>query len=752
LKEIHQQYQLAGADIIYSATFGANRIKLSEQKINNVEKINKELYALAKEAVGKNCLVAADIGPLGEFIKPLGNLDFEEAVSIFKEQVNALSRAGADLFVIETMMDIQEARAALLAVKEACDKWTIVTMTFEASGRTLYGTTPLSALITLQALGADSFGANCSTGPKDMLGVIKSIKPYAKVFLTAKPNAGLPKFVGNKTVFDMETREFALFAKKFVSSGVNLIGGCCGTTPQHILETKNKIVKLTPTPPLKKSIAALSSSRESLILEKQKDILIIGESINPTGKKLLREELKTGKFTLVRKLAKEQEVGGAHLLDVNVAVTPDDEEKIMLQAISVLLQTTKLPLVIDSSNVKVIEQALRFYPGRALINSISGEERKMKPLLSLAKKYGAIFILLPVVGKVPQSFKERKKVIQKILKEAKKAGFCKDDMIIDALVMTISSHPDAAKNTFKTIQWCKKILKIKSLIGLSNISFGLPKRQVLNTTFLNLARKQGLSLAIANPLQNNREINKLAKGVLLNKDKALGKFLKYYSTKSEAKDILIKTPGKIEEEIYQAIIEGNKQDISSFLKRAIKEGKNPLSLMQGVLIPAIVKVGGLFEKKQYFLPQLVASAEAMKEGALCLAPYLKNKTQNDRKAIVILATVEGDIHDIGKNIVSLMLLNHGFKIIDLGKDVCAQKIIQAIKLHHPDIVGLSALMTTTMVNMKKVIELAKSENLNCKFMIGGAVVTSGYAESIGASYAKDGVSAVHIAKNLSANT
>lgn len=750
LRQIHRGYRESGSDIIYTATFGANRIKLASKKIKNVKEINRDLCSLAKEEAGANCFVAGDIGPLGVFIEPFGALAFEEAVDIFKEQIKAQLSAGVDLFVIETMMDIQEARAALLAVKELCDKFTIVSMTYEHSGRTLNGTTPLSALITLQSLGADCVGANCSTGPADMLKIIKALKPYSKVPIAVKPNAGIPELIGGQAHFNMKAHDFGVFAPKFASYGINMFGGCCGTTPEHIRAAKIKLSGKKPISPLRKSISALSSASSCRIFKEQKDVFIIGESINPTGKPLFQQELKKGKMTLLRRLANEQKDNGADLLDVNIGIPQANEEKLMLRAISILSRITDLALAIDSSNINVIEKALRFYPGRALINSISGEDAKLKPLLDIAKKYGAMFIALPIAGKtLPANISERKKVIKKIFQEAKALGFSKEDFIVDCLVLTVSSHPQAAVEVLKTISWCKKEFKADSIIGLSNISFGLPRREIINTTFLNMAKKFGLTFAIANPLQKKNFIDIKAKALLLNKKNAATDFIKHYSKKPDKK--INYRAGKIlpaEKELQKAVIEGNRQDIAGLVRALLKTGKNPFSIMQDILIPAIIKVGELFETKEYFLPQLIASAEAMKRGTEVLSPYIKKQGKKEKKAIVMLATVQGDIHDIGKNIVSLLLENHGFEIIDLGKDVSAQKIIQAIKMYKPNMVGLSALMTTTMVNMKQVIELANRENLKCEFMVGGAVVTKSFADSIDAAYAKDGVSAVHVAKKL----
>jgi 5-methyltetrahydrofolate--homocysteine methyltransferase len=748
---IHSAYSASGSDIVYSSTFGANRVKLRAYGIKDVVGINKELALIAKDAVAKKALVAGDIGSTGKFVKPFGSLEFEEAVDIFKEQAKGLLLGKVDLFVIETMMDIQEARAALLAVRELSDKFTIVTMTFEKSGRTLNGNDPQSALITLQSLGADAFGCNCSSGPQGMLKIISLMKPYATVPLVAKPNAGMPSLANGKTTFEMSALEFARLTAKLVSSGANLVGGCCGTHPEHIKQLKKAILNKKPIAPYQESIAALSSARGAFIFRK-KVFTIVGEKINPTGKKKLQQELKRGNLALLSQLAGNQQQQGAKILDVNVSMPKVEEKKLMLKAISTLAVCVELPLAIDSSNPKVIKEALRFYPGRALINSLSAEKHRLKTILPLAKKYGAMFILLPIAGReVPLTFKKRKKIIQKAIKEAKKVGFSDNDIIIDGLVMAVSSFSGASREALKTIEWCSNVLKYKSIVGLSNISFGLPGRHLINRAFLTLAKAKGLNSAIADPSDNRQEKNKLAIDLLLNKKKASLKFINKYSRlKAKQKVGKIKVIS-LPEQIAEAILEGNSACIAGIVKQALKDGVSAFVLIEKYMIPAIIKVGELFERKEYFLPQLIASAQSMKRGVKILKPLLKDaKFVKIKKAVIMLATVEGDIHDIGKNIVALLLENHGFEIIDLGKDVSAQKIIQEIKHCKPDIVGLSALMTTTMVNMREVIALAKKEGLKCKFMAGGAVVNKAYADSIGATYAKDGVEAVRIAKDLTA--
>ncbi len=750
LSAVHAAYCKAGADIIYTSTFGANRFKLKPYGNYNVGRVNKELALIAKKAAKGKTLVAGDIGPTGEFVEPFGPLKFEEAIKIFKEQVKGLLSGGVDLFVIETMMDIQEARAALIAVKEITNKFTMVTMTYELDGRTLNGTDPLTALITLQSLGADAFGCNCSVGPQHILKFIKTIKPYARVPLIAKPNAGMPRLVKGKTSFDMGPEEFASFAKRLVLAGASMLGGCCGTRPEHIESLNKKVVGLKPRLPLNKSLSAVSSLRGSVIFKRAKSFIVIGEGINPTGKKILQKELSQGKTSLIRHLAKEQEASGASLLDVNVGVGGIDEVKILKKVINMLAISSKLPLVIDSSKVEAIEAALRIYPGRALINSITGEKNKLKKLLSLAAKYGAMFIILPLKGKnIPETFLKRREIIRYIFKQAEAFGFSKQDIIIDAMALAVSSKPFAALETLKTISWSSGSFKSNSLVGLSNVSFGMPQRPLINATFLAMAKDKGLNIAIANPSQLKLRFSKHAENLLMNKDKDAQAFLAHFSKTStqKPKTSTLLSP---EQKISQAVIEGNREDIKGFIKEVIASGLVAEKLISQLMIPAINKVGDLFDKKEYFLPQLIASAETMRIAFGQLKPYLKGKEpQKGRRTVIILATVKGDIHDIGKNIVALMLKNHGFEVVDLGKDVSTERITKAIKCHKSPIVGLSSLMTTTMINMKEVVDKIKKQRLNCRFIVGGAVVTRAYARSLGAKYAGDSVEAVRVAKKIS---
>ena len=509
IQNIHRAYQKAGSDIIYTCAFGANRLKLSQYGFTNVREINKRLAFLARRALGNEALIAGDISSTGHFVEPFGDLMFEEAVDIFKEQIRGLLAGGVDLFVIETMMDIQEARAALIAVKEITDHFVMVTMTYEPNGYTLGGTDPVAALITLQSLGADAVGCNCSTGPEAMLKLIAAMKPYATVPLIAKPNAGMPRLAGKETLYDMDPREFASWGKELAAAGVNLIGGCCGTTPEHIAALKERVGNARVIAPVRKSISAVSSARAFKIFDKSSPLLIIGERINPTGKKALQQELLEGKMNIVRQMAKEQETAGADLLDVNVGVHKIDEADSIKKVIRLLSTCTALPLVIDSPNTETIKAALRIYPGRALINSISGERKKLKNLLPTASKYGAMFILLPVADKeIPETAARRKRIIKDVFQASRRFGFSKDDVVADGLVMTVASNPGAVKETLSTLAWCKDSFKCRTVLGLSNVSFGMPARKWMNAAFLAMAQAEGLTMAIANPARQGAHEDK----------------------------------------------------------------------------------------------------------------------------------------------------------------------------------------------------------------------------------------------------
>ena len=750
IQDVHASYQKAGAQIVYTCTFGANRFKLKQYGVKkDVYSVNLELARLAKQACGKKALVAGDIGPTGLFIEPFGPLSFEEAVDAFQEQARGLIDGGCDLIVIETMIDIQETRAALLAVKELSDIFTMASMTFEKDGHTLGGTPPESAIITLQSLGADAVGCNCSAGPEQMVEFIAAMKPYASVPLLAKPNAGMPRLEGLKTVFDMDAKSFAAYAGKLMKAGANLVGGCCGTTPDHIAALAKVGTGRKPVKPRRTSLAALSSARSFLRLDEKKPLFVVGERINPTGKKALQQELMEGKMSIIRQMAQEQEAQDASLLDINIGQPGIDEVQTIKKVIGLLSTSSRLPLVIDSSRVETIEAALRIYPGRMLINSISGEKEKLARLLPLAAKYGAMFILLPLTdGDIPHTAKKRQMVIQSIFQKAQKFGLTKDDFIVDGLTMAVASDAVAARETLAALGWCKKTFKCKTILGLSNVSFGMPGRPWLNAAFLAMAQYCGLTMAIANPASVELMNVKKASDALMAKDKAALHFINHFADSSAT--VLPKSTGtdvSPDQKVTAAILDGDRDHIAALIEAVLKGGRSANQLVDEILIPAIVRVGELYEKKIYFLPQLMAAAEAMKKALAYLDPLLK-KTAAAERGKVLLATVRGDIHDIGKNIVALLLRNYGYCVIDLGKDVQDEVIIEAAKKEKPDVIGLSALMTTTMVNMKDVIGLARAHGIKADFLVGGAVVTQAYAASIGASFAKDGVAAVRVVDQL----
>ncbi len=758
IRELQREYVEAGSDIICTCTFGANRIKLEERGLGNrTVELNKRLVHISREAASGKALVAGDMGSTGKFIKPLGDMTFEECVNIYKEQVKGLLEGGVDLFIVETMLDIQEARAALLAVKESCDLPVIVSMTFDENRRTLTGTDPVTALITLQSLGADAVGCNCSTGPEQMTEIIKLLKPYARVPIMAKPNAGLPRLVNGATIFNMGADEFGAYANSFIDAGVNLIGGCCGTSPEYIMKLSSICLGSKPKLPDPVRFSAVTSARKTAFFGFDLPVTIVGERINPTGKKKLQTELKEGSINEVTRLTLEQVEKGATILDVNVGMPGINEKETMLKVIEHLGQICDAPLCLDSSSPEVLEAALRIYPGRALINSISQEKHKLDKLLPVAAKYGAMFILLPLSDEgVPKKAEQRREVILKVLGEASAYGYQKCDIVVDGLVMTVSSDQEAAQETLKLIDWCSSEFGSGTIVGLSNVSFGLPERSWINSAFFAMAIDRGLTMAIANPSSDLLMSVKMACDVLTMKDINSRNYIEYFNN-IEKPEAGIAQPSKSEkntgEKIYDAVLKGDKESIPMLIDKALSENTAPQDIVDMFLIPAINQVGKLFDEKKYFLPQLIQSAETMKKGFDCVEPLLKqDKKDVSDEVIVVVATVKGDIHDIGKNIVALMLRNYGFKVFDLGKDVSADKIISEAQRLGAHIIGLSALMTTTMVEMKEVITLAKDRGLESKFMIGGAVVDNEYAKEIGADgYSADAYEAVKLAKELSKN-
>ena len=752
IKNVQKAYFDAGSDIVYVCTFGGNRPKLDEFGLGDkLQELNSSLCTYSREAVGSEGLIFGDIAPTGELIEPFGPLAFEDCVNIYKEQAEALLLGGVDGFVIETMMDIQEARAALIGVREvAPDMPIMVTMTYGEEGRTLTGTDPKTALITLQSLGADAVGCNCSAGPMKMVEWIKAMKPYATVPLLAKPNAGQPKLIDGKTVFDMPPDVYAANFTALIEAGANIVGGCCGSSPAHIAKVKETVSALPAPKILRDKICAVSSASSVVELGSDKAFAVIGERINPTGKKKLQEELRKGSLSLARSYAIEQAKAGAALLDVNMGLSGIDEHSMMQEAIKMLSPLSSCPLCLDSTSPEVMETALRLYPGRALLNSVSAEKDRIERMLPLVKKYGAVFVLLPVTDStVPETLEERQEVTLSVIKAAERLGLGIDDCVIDGLVMTVSSSPTAPKTTADFIEWCSKELGANTTGGISNVSFGMPQRPNLNAGFLGLLIGKGLTTAIINPSSDTMMSIKYSTDALLGRDTKLSTYLGRYSGAIRAEQ-----PASIKvsplKQCYNAVIYGEEENISNLINDALASGETASDIVDNGLIPAIIEVGEKYDKKEYFLPQLMMSAQAMSQGFKALENVLSDSTQPAKNKI-IMATVKGDIHDIGKNIVSLMLGNYGFDVIDLGKDVDADTIIDSAVENNVTVIGLSALMTTTMPEIAKVLKRAEERGVKgLKFMIGGAVVDQEYATEIGASgYASDAVQAVKVATELS---
>lgn len=768
LIDLQKRYVEAGTDILFAPTFTASRIKLKEYGLeDHLEEMNRKLVALSKEAAkGTNALVAGDLTMTGEQLYPLGDLMFEDLVDVYKEQAKIIAEAGADLFVVETMMSLQECRAAVLAIREVCDLPVMVSLTYNEDGRTLYGTDPVTAVVVMQSLGADAVGMNCSTGPEAMLEPIAKMAEYAAIPLLAKPNAGMPELIDGQTVFNVEPEEFAEVGKKLVEEGAAIIGGCCGTTPEHIRALKEAVKGIPVKAPLQTKRRMLTSERKSVEITLDGRFMVIGERINPTGKKKLQAELKEGSLNLVRTMALEQEENGASILDINMGMNGIDEKEMMLRTIYEVTSTVDCPLCIDSSHVDIIEAALRIYPGRALINSISLEKEKFEKLLPIAKKYGAMFILLPLSDEgLPKDSAEKHGIIRTIMDEAVRIGMAKEDIIVDGLVATIGANPNAALECFETFSYCKNALELPTACGLSNISFGLPERTYVNTAFLTMAIANGLTMAIANPSQELLMNAAFASDMLLNKKESDIRYIERMNFLSEKyagmeRVMVQKTPagtsaagGETRKEstgsgVFQAVLKGNKEHVLEEVKKMLDGGAKPDEIINEHLIAAINEVGELFDKKKYFLPQLISSANTMKLAIEYLEPMLE-RSNTGAMATIVVATVEGDIHDIGKNLVVLMLKNYGYHVIDLGKDVPADVIVDTAMNEGAKVIGLSALMTTTMMRMKDVVELAKEKGCTAKIVIGGAAITESFSDEIGADgYSKDAAECVKLVERL----
>ncbi len=751
---LQREYMEARAQILYAPTFGANRIKLTEYGLENqIEVFNEALVALTRKSVdaflaednetGRQILVAGDMTMTGKIPYPVGDVPFETFVEVYEEQARLLAEAGADLLVVETMMSLQECRAAVLAIRHVCDLPIMVSLTYNEDGRTLYGTSPEVAVNVLQSLGVDVIGVNCSTGPEGMVAIVRKMAEYATIPILAKPNAGVPELDGRQTVYRMTPEEFAQSGRKLVEAGAGLVGGCCGTTPSHIRALAEAVSGMAVLQPLQEHKRVLTSERRMVEIELDGNFLVVGERINPTGKKVLQAELREGRLDMVRSFALEQEACGATLLDINVGMSGVDEKTLMQEVLYEVTSTVDCPLVLDSSSVEVMEAALRIYPGRALINSISLETAKCDTMLDLAKKYGAMFILLPLSDAgLPDNAREKESILMKIYAKAKARGISHQDIIVDPLVTTVGANAAAGVECFDTIAYCKNERRLPTMCGLSNISFGLPERITVNTTFLTMAMARGLTMAIANPCQSQLMDAVFAADMLLHHPSADVRYVEKMN-RMNAEDAQELSA------VFVDVVRGKGEAILSDVQQALAQGIIPEDITNGHLIPAINEVGRLFNENKYFLPQLIRSANTMKQAIDYLEPLFERNEGVHSLPTIVIATVQGDIHEIGKNLVALMLKNYGYPVIDLGKDVPAETIVDTALTENAAVIGLSALMTTTMMRMEDVVQLARKRGCHAKIVIGGACITEEFAIEIGAdAYARDAADTVHAVERL----
>ena len=753
LRGIHGAYLEAGADIITSCTFGGNRFKLSPAL--DVFDFNKRMVETAREAVrlsGRPAFVAGNVGPCGHFVKPLGDVEPEDMIAAFEEQIRGLVAGGADLLLVETQFDLAEARAAVVAARRQCRLPIIVSMTFE-QGVSLTGSSPEIFAETMQNLGVDVVGTNCSLGPDQMLPVVREILNVCSAAVMVEPNAGLPELRGNETVFPLGPEAFAEKTAAFAVMGASILGGCCGTTPAHITALR-KAVDALELPPrsLPAAHGICLTSRSRLVrISADAPFVIIGERINPTGKKLLTQELQAGQCDEALRLADQQVAAGARVLDVNVGASLVDETRMLPELTQHLVARLQEPLSLDSSNAAAIAAALPYAPGSCLVNSISGEGDRMDVLGPLCRDFGAPFILLPLQGaKLPVRAGERIAIVEGLLEKAEALGIPRRLMMVDILALAVSSKAEGALQCLEFLRWCTA-QGLPATLGLSNLSFGLPARDLLNATFLAMGAGAGLASCIANPSAQRLHEAFDALNVLRNHDPHAENFIAGYadwsagSGGSGGKAVRAAASATLGE----AVLNGDKENVLPLLEAEIDKGAEPFALVNDVLIPAITEVGARYERREYFLPQLIRAAETMQTAFGRLKPLLEAARGSERRPVIVMATVEGDIHDIGKNIVALLLGNHGFDVVDAGKDVPAADIVRCAEEHGARIIGLSALMTTTMVRMEDTIALIRERGLDMKVMVGGAAVTQAFADSIGAdAYCEDAVAAVRAAKSF----
>lgn len=754
ITNIHKDYFDSGSNIVCSNTFGANTLKFPKEKLEEIIKnaLNNAKNAAKKSVGTQKKWVALDIGPTGKMLKPLGDFDFEDAVSTFAETVKLGVKYGADLIFIETMNDSYETKAAFLAAKENCDLPIFVSNAYGEDGKLMTGATPDAMVTLLEGMGADAIGVNCSLGPKALRGVVEEYLEYSSTPIILKPNAGLPKSINGKTVYDITPEEFAEDVADLIKKGVRIAGGCCGTNKAYIQKLVKASSNLKPIDITKKNITAVSSYSHSVIFEEKP--ILIGERINPTGKKRFKQALKEHDIDYILKEGISQQEKGVHILDVNVGLPEIDEEEMLKTAVCELQAIIDLPLQIDTSNIHALETALRRYNGKAMINSVNGKVESMNTVFPLAKKYGGLIVALTLdENGIPETAEERLLIAKKILEEAKKYGINKKDIIFDPLALTISADTSAGKETLKAVSLIKKELGCHTSLGVSNVSFGLPQRDIINCNFFSIALWEGLSAAIMNPYSIKMMESYHAFCAIKGLDENCIKYIDFTNTMPQTTAVQIEksnvttTDDEYRSKLQVAIIKGLKEESYRCTEELLKTVK-PLEIVGNEIIPALNKVGTGFENKTVYLPQLLMSAEAAKSAFEKIKESMPTNTASDKCSFVI-ATVKGDIHDIGKNIVKLLLENYGFPVTDLGKDVPPEVIVEKVVKQKAPLVGLSALMTTTVPSMEETIRQLKIHAPFCKVVVGGAVLNQEYADAIGADkYAKDAMETVRYAEKI----
>lgn len=752
ITQIHLDYFNSGSNIVNANTFGANALKFDDAQL---EEIIKSALLNAKRArelsnSPQEKWVALNIGPSGRMLAPYGDFDFEEAVSLFKKTVDLGVKYGADLIFIETMSDSYETKAAVLAAKENSSLPVFVSNAYNQDGRLMTGASPEAMVALLEGLGADAIGLNCSLGPKALAPIARKYLEMASVPVILEPNAGLPKAVDGKTIFDVSPEDFAADVAQLVKEGVRIVGGCCGTTPQYIKELTDRTKGLKPLPISQRNITLVSSYAKTVVFGKKP--ILIGERINPTGKKLFKEALRNRDMDYILKEGVSQQEKGVDILDVNVGLPEIDESSMLKEAVCRLQAIIDLPLQIDTGDFSAMESALRRYNGKALINSVNGKKESMENVFPLAKKYGGVIVALTLdENGIPQKAEDRLAIAKKILKRAEEYGISKKDIIFDPLALTISADNQAGRETLKAVGLIKETLGCHTSLGVSNVSFGLPKREIINSNFFTLALGKGLSAAIMNPYSLDMMKAYKAFCSISGLDENCSDYIEFADNlpveETPVNTILKKDVDAYKSQLQEAIIKGLK-DMAGEITRELLTNTDPLDIIKDEIIPALDVVGVAYEKKKVYLPQLLMSAESAKSAFDQIKMASASDTAKE-KLTVVIATVKGDIHDIGKNIVKLLLENYGFKTIDLGKDVPPERIVETVVEEKAPIVGLSALMTTTVPAMEETIKALRKDAPWCKVIVGGAVLTQEYADMIGADrYAKDAMDAVRFAEAI----